>query len=54
MVLELILVKSPSSCEEEDDQKDRDGCVVGWWCESDGYDGGESLKLLLEKLKQRL
>mmetsp|Transcript_7400 Transcript_7400/g.12577 ORF Transcript_7400/g.12577 Transcript_7400/m.12577 type:complete len:92 (+) Transcript_7400:160-435(+) len=35
---------SSSSCEDDDDQKDRDGCVVGW-CDSDG---GVSLMLLLE------
>lgn len=51
MVFELmVFVGSSSSCEEDEDQKDRDGCVVGW-CESDGYDGVESLKLLLVKLQ---
>ena len=38
----VVFVGSSSSC-DEDDQKDRDGWVVG--CESDG---GQSLKLLLD------
>mmetsp|Transcript_10750 Transcript_10750/g.16046 ORF Transcript_10750/g.16046 Transcript_10750/m.16046 type:complete len:92 (-) Transcript_10750:113-388(-) len=42
--LTVLFAGSSSSCEDDDDQKDRDGCVVGW-CESDA---GVSLMLLLE------